>query len=144
MDEKLIVTKFLRDEEQIKQDWLCLLMKDEKAPLDVSYRARLIKIVKEYYPIAVFSVTCEAEWQATSYWEHVEEYQVAREETVYIDYQGKEHKSSGRFNPYFPQRSANSCGGGAVTVMRSFVLGWIKDSALACKVCPRQSSASAP
>ena len=96
MDEKLIVTKFLRDEEQIKQDWLCLLMKDEKAPLDVSYRARLIKIVKEYYPIAVFSVTCEAEWQATSYWEHVEEYQVAREETVYIDYQGKEHKSSGR------------------------------------------------
>ena len=96
MDEKLIVTKFLRDEEQIKQDWLCLLMKDEKAPLDVSYRARLIKIVKEYYPIAVFSVTCEAVWQATSYWEHVEEYQVAREETVYIDYQGKEHKSSGR------------------------------------------------
>lgn len=96
MDEKLIVTKFLRNEEQIKQDWLCLLMKDEKAPLDVSYRARLIKIVKEYYPIAVFSVTCEAEWQATSYWEHVEEYQVAREETVYIDYQGKEHKSSGR------------------------------------------------
>lgn len=96
MDEKLIVTKFLRDEEQIKQDWLCLLMKDEKAPLDVSYRARLIKIVKEYYPIAVFSVTCEAEWQATSYWEHVEEYQVAREETVYIDYQGEEHKSSGR------------------------------------------------
>ncbi|MBQ8975775.1 MAG: hypothetical protein IJ072_08670 [Oscillospiraceae bacterium] len=96
MGEKMIVTKFIRDEAQIKQDWLCLLMNDENAPLDVSYRARLIRIDKEYYPIAVFSVTCEAEWQATSYWEHVEEYQVAREETVYIDYRGEEHKDSGR------------------------------------------------
>lgn len=96
MGERMIATKFLRDEAQIKQDWLCLLMKDENAPLDVTYKANLIKIQREYYPFAIFDVTLEAEWQATSYWEHKEKYQVPREETVYIDYQGKEHKSSGQ------------------------------------------------
>lgn len=95
MSEKLIATKFLRDEAQIKQDWLCLLMKDESAPLDVTYKANLLKIQKEYYPFAIFDITCEAKWQATSYWEHTEKYQVPKEKTVYIDYQGKEHSTSG-------------------------------------------------
>lgn len=73
MGDRILATKFLRDEAQIKQDWLCLLMKDENAPLDVTYEANLLKIEREYYPIAFFDVTCEADWNATSYWEHVEE-----------------------------------------------------------------------
>ena len=100
MSEKVFATKFLRDEAQIKQDWLCLLMKDNNAPLDVTYKTNLLKIEREYYPIAFFDVTCEADWSATSYWEHVEEYQVAKEVTVYVDYQGKEHKDSGYDTEY--------------------------------------------
>ncbi len=93
--EKIFATKFLRDEAQIKQDWLCLLMKDENAPLDVTYKANLLKIQKEYYPIAVFNISCEAEWDATSFWEHEEKEQIPREETVYVDYKGQEHRSNG-------------------------------------------------
>lgn len=50
MSEKMRATEFHRDEAQIKQDWLCLLIKDENAPLDVTYKANLIKIQKEYHP----------------------------------------------------------------------------------------------
>ena len=41
-------TAFLRDENQLKQDWLCLLMADEHAPLDVCYKANLVKIEREF------------------------------------------------------------------------------------------------
>ena len=95
MSEKMIATKFLRDETQIRQDWICLLMRQENVPLDVAYKANLLKIQKEYYPFAIFGITLEAKWRATSYWEHEEEYQVPREETVYIDYKGNEHKYPG-------------------------------------------------
>ena len=96
MSEKVFISPFLKDEDQIKQDWLCLLMKDENAPLDVAYRANLIKLQKEYYPYAYFDVVCRAEWSATSIWEHVEKYQVPKTVTVYYDYTGKEHDAPGR------------------------------------------------
>lgn len=99
------VAPFLRGEDQLKQDWLCLLMADDHAPLDVCYKANLLKIEREFYPFAVYDFVCEANWDATSYWEHTETYQEPREETVYIDYKGNEHKRSGKDTEYRNGRS---------------------------------------
>lgn len=90
------VTAFLRGEDQLKQDWLCMLMADERAPLDVCYKTNIIRIDREFYPYAVYGLVCRADWSATSYWEHTETYQEPRTETVYIDYMGREHKDPGR------------------------------------------------
>lgn len=95
MREMIVATKFLRDEEQIKQDWLCLLVNNETVPLDIAYKAHVIKVQKEYYPYAIFSMTCEGSWSATSYWEHQEEYQEPFDTTVYVDYRGGEHEQGG-------------------------------------------------
>ena len=89
-------TAFLRDENQLKQDWLCLLMADEHAPLDVCYKANLVKIEREFYPYAVCDLICDASWSATSYWTHKEYYTVPREEISYEDYTGKLHRRPGQ------------------------------------------------
>ncbi len=74
---------------------MSLLTSDESVPIDVVHKATC-EIRKEYYPYAEFGIKCTAFWSAISVWEHEEEYQVAREETVFIDYEGKEHKEGGR------------------------------------------------
>lgn len=94
--EKTIAFKYERTIEQVKQDWLNLLLQDENAPVDVACMSNITEIKKEYYPFAVFDVVCEGEWQATSIWEHTESYQVPRDITVYIDQYGDEHKSPGQ------------------------------------------------
>lgn len=86
---------FIKSEEEARKEWLSLLTDDKTVPIDVAYRATY-EIRKEYYPYAVYSISCSGEWSAKSIWEHKEEYQVAREETVYIDYQGKEHSKPGK------------------------------------------------
>ena len=107
--EKKVAFKFVRSIEQVKQDWLNLLLKDENAPIDVAYKANITEIKKEYYPFAIYDVTCEGDWQATSIWEHQESYQVARDVTVYIDRYGTEHNGPGQDtvvkngNVYHPQ-----------------------------------------
>ena len=107
--EKKVSFKFIRSVEQVKQDWLNLLLKDENAPIDVAYKANITEIKKEYYPFAIYDVTCEGDWQATSIWEHQESYQVARDVTVYIDRSGNEHRGPGtdtivkNGNVYHPQ-----------------------------------------
>ncbi len=107
--EKKVAFKFVRSVEQVKQDWLNLLLKDENAPIDVAYKANITEIKKEYYPFAIYDVTCEGDWQATSIWEHQESYQVARDITVYIDRSGNEHRGPGtdtvvkNGNVYHPQ-----------------------------------------
>lgn len=102
--EKKIATPFLKSEAQAKQEWLGHLLDDDHVPLDVAYKATC-QIQREYYPYAIYNVTCSGDWSATSIWEHVEEYQVPREETVYIDYQGREHKHSGNDREYRNGRS---------------------------------------
>lgn len=101
---KKIATPFLKSEAQAKQEWLGHLLDDDHVPLDVAYKATC-QIQREYFPYAIYSVTCSGDWSATSIWEHVEEYQVPREETVYIDYHGREHKHSGNDREYRNGRS---------------------------------------
>ncbi|MCI8425767.1 MAG: hypothetical protein HFJ72_08955 [Adlercreutzia sp.] len=90
-----LATKFLKTEEEAKQQWLSILASQDSAPVDVSYKATC-EIHKEYFPYAVYSMDCYGEWTATSIWEREEKRQVAREETVFLDYKGKEHRSQGR------------------------------------------------
>lgn len=66
---------FKQTEAQAKHKWLTYLMSFEDAPLDVAYKAKIISITKRYYPVAFFDVTCTAEWNALSFWEHDEPYQ---------------------------------------------------------------------
>lgn len=66
---------FTQTEEQAKHKWLNYLMSFEDAPLDVAYKAKIISITKRYFPVAFFDVTCTAEWNALSFWEHDEQYQ---------------------------------------------------------------------
>lgn len=94
MSGEQLATAFKRSEEEAKAQWLRLLTDDGNVPIDVAFRSTC-EIKKEYYPYAEFRLRCGGTWSATSIWEHEEEYQVAREETVYIDYQGKEHKDAG-------------------------------------------------
>ena len=75
---KKIATPFLKSEAQAKQEWLGHLLDDDHVPLDVAYKATC-QIQREYYPYAIYSVTCSGDWSATSIWEHVEEYQVPGE-----------------------------------------------------------------
>ncbi|SCW69104.1 hypothetical protein SAMN02910456_02619 [Ruminococcaceae bacterium YRB3002] len=98
---------FSKSEDQVKRELIYLLMNDKNAPLDVAFKTNFTSIKREYYPVAFIEVTCSAEWDATSIWEHEESYQVAREETVYIDYRGKEHKHSGSDTEYVNGRSIN-------------------------------------
>lgn len=95
---------FVKSEEEARKEWLSLLTDDETVPIDVAYRATY-EIRKEYYPYAVYSISCSGEWSAKSIWEHKEEYQVAREETVFYDYQGNECKTGGRDTEYRNGRS---------------------------------------
>ena len=85
-----LVTQFLKDEAQARLQWLELLMNIPDAPLDIAYKSKY-EIKREYYPFAIYSMDCHANWTARSIWEHTEEYQVQRTETVYIDYMGREH-----------------------------------------------------
>lgn len=66
---------FSKQEEQVRHDWLNLIMSYDDAPLDVASKTKIISITKQYYPVAFFDVTCTAEWNALSYWEHDESYQ---------------------------------------------------------------------
>ncbi len=95
INEKKYAMPFDRDEQRVKQDWLFQLMSFEDVPLDVASKAKIVSIKKEYYPLAFYDVTSVAEWRATSIWEHKEQYQVPRQETVYYDSYGKEHSSNG-------------------------------------------------
>lgn len=94
MSDKVRATKFLKTEDEAKREWLSLLTDDPHVPIDVAYKATC-EIRREYYPYADYDMVCAATWTATSINEHEEEYQVAREETVYIDYCGEEHKTGG-------------------------------------------------
>lgn len=94
MSSRKLATPFLRTEEEVKQQWIQLLTSDKHVPIDVAFRATC-QIAREYYPYAEYDMSCVGSWSATSINEHVEEYQVAREETVYIDYRGGEHKTGG-------------------------------------------------
>lgn len=85
-----LVTQFLKDEAQARLQWLELLMNIPDAPLDIAFKSKC-EIIREYYPFAIYSMNCHANWTARSIWEHTEEYQVQRTETVYIDYMGREH-----------------------------------------------------
>ena len=67
---------FKQTEAQAKHKWLTYIMSFEDAPLDVAYKAKILSITKRYYPIAFFDVTCTADWNALSFWEHDEPYQV--------------------------------------------------------------------
>ena len=93
MADNTFVTLFTKDERQARQDCVCSIMKDENAPLDIAYKINISKVQREYYPCDVFGITCEGSWTGTSIWEHEEEYQVAKDVIVYIDHNGKEHRS---------------------------------------------------
>lgn len=69
-------TCFTKDEEQAKREWINTLMMFEDAPIDVACKAKIVWIKKQYYPVAFFDVTCTADWNAISYWEHDEQYEV--------------------------------------------------------------------
>lgn len=97
MSGEQLATTFKKSEEEAKSQWLRLLTDDGNVPIDVAFRSTY-EIKKEYYPYAEFHIRCKGKWSATSIWEHEEECQVAREETVYIDYMGKEHKDAGHDN----------------------------------------------
>ena len=86
---------FSIDERQVKAGFLNRLMLFDNVPLDVAYDSKIISIDKVYYPVAFMDVVAEADWQATSIWEHEEKYQVAEDIIVYVDRYGKEHKSPG-------------------------------------------------
>ena len=90
MGNKMLATRFLKTEEEARQQWVRLLASDEHVPVDVAFKATC-EITREYYPIAEYAMTCVGSWSAMSVKEHEEEYQVAREETVYIDKDGKAH-----------------------------------------------------
>lgn len=92
---QLLAAEFITDEEQIRQDLLCYLISKDNAPIDVAYGVEITKIEKEYFPHAIFYIDCEADWNATSIWEHEETYQIAKQVTVYIDYRGREHNRNG-------------------------------------------------
>lgn len=105
MGEKKTVTKFLKSEDDAKQQWLTILARSELVPIDVTYKAKC-EIRKEYYPYAEFDMDCSASWSATSIWEHEEKYQEAKSVTVYIDQKsGTEHSFAGKDSdgrPYKP------------------------------------------
>ncbi len=94
MGNKKLATPFLKTEEEARQQWIRLLTSDEHVPVDVAFKATC-EITREYYPIAEYDMACVGSWSATSVKEHEEEYQVAREETVFIDKYGTEYKSAG-------------------------------------------------
>lgn len=87
---KKFVTQFLKDEAHARLQWLESLVDIPDAPLDVAFKSKY-EIKREYYPFAIYSINCDASWSARSIWEHTEEYQVQRTETVYVDYMGREH-----------------------------------------------------
>ena len=84
------VTQFQKDEAHARLQWLELLVDMPDAPLDIAFKSKC-EIKREYYPFAIYSMNCDANWSARSIWEHTEEYQVQRTETVYVDYMGREH-----------------------------------------------------
>lgn len=104
----MLATPFLKDAAQAKNEWMSTLAQVQTAPIDVAYRTTY-EIRQEYYPYAEYDMTCVGSWSATSVWEHEEQYQEPREETVYIDYNGKEWKDSGsdynvRIRDYIPRQ----------------------------------------
>lgn len=85
-DQSAVAARFIRDEKQIKKDWLRLLVENPLAPLDVAYKAQLISVQREYHPYAIYNITCETSWSAKSIWEHQEERQIPV--TKFQDYRG--------------------------------------------------------
>ena len=60
--------------------------KDEHAPLDIAYQAKVQKMERHFYPNRYFDVSYSAQWDALSIWEHEEPYTIYQSKTVYIDY----------------------------------------------------------
>lgn len=96
---KMYATPFLKSEKEAKQQWMQHISAFNNVPIDVVLRAT-VSIKKVYFPYARFDMICAAGWSAESIWEHEEQYQVAREKMVYIDYNGKEHKTGGQDREY--------------------------------------------
>lgn len=90
-------------------DWIIL---GDNTPLDVAYKAKINGSKKVYYPIRRFTIKYDAEWSATSIWEHKEEYTEYQSKTVYIDYYGKEHDKAGFDDFYKGSRIGTSSYGG--------------------------------
>lgn len=92
-DSNAKAAQFIRNEEDVRLSWLSMLIYNPHAPLDVAYKAKLMSIEREYYPYAMYYMTCAAGWAATSIWEHQEDRQ--KPVTKYRDYQGNLYDSNG-------------------------------------------------
>ncbi len=89
------IVPFNVTEDDLRKVFISFLTKSDTAPIDLSARAKIKKIIKKMYPVRCFNVSYFERWEATSIWEHDEPYTEYKSETIFIDYQGNEHKNMG-------------------------------------------------
>lgn len=87
---------FTLSEKEVRENFLDFIIKGDTTPIDVACESTIVQITKQYYPVRCFYVTYSADWEATSIWEHKEDYTEYKTETVYIDFRGKEHDNNSR------------------------------------------------
>lgn len=87
--------QFSLSEKEVRENFLDFIIKGDSTPIDVACESTIVQITKQYYPVRCFYVTYSADWDATSIWEHKEEYTEYQKKIVYIDYRGQERSSSG-------------------------------------------------
>lgn len=100
---------FSGSKETIERAFLMWSYEKHETPLDIIKNSQILEINKMYYPIRYFHhINYTANWEATSYWEHKEEYTEYESKIVFVDQIGGEHRTESGAklhsdNSYSPQ-----------------------------------------
>ena len=89
------IIPFSLTDKEIFDKWIDFLIRGNDVPVDIAYKSVIKSAKKEYYPVRCFNITCSAEWNAISIYEHRESYTEYQPKTVYYDMDGKEHDKPG-------------------------------------------------
>lgn len=85
---------FSGSKETIEKVFLMWSYEKHETPLDIITNSQILEINKLYYPIRYFhNINYTANWEATSYWEHKEEYTEYESKIVFVDELGGEHRT---------------------------------------------------
>lgn len=88
----MISIPFGLTDEMVKISFLDAIASMPKAPLDAAAKAKIVKIEKIYTLCRIYDFDFQADWSATSIWEHKENYTEYTTEMVFVDEFGNESK----------------------------------------------------
>lgn len=88
---KVYAIPFSIEKELVEKRFLSWAYEKHELPLDVQKNAKLLEIKPFYLPIRKFNnIKCVANWEATSIWEHEEQFTEYETKIVYINKNGRE------------------------------------------------------